>query len=398
MQGLGNKLLYSSVILAAILWLPLNSALAQTTTSPVLGIQNAQRSQYGTYEKAFVKEAEEQTINTPQGAEHVFAYTLEFRSGNLKDTTQKIIIQPGTLPDGLKPEIGDLLVVYVQPDINQQAPAVFFESYDRQNTFFWLLAILVILSLALAGWKSLKIPLIYLLTLLLCLEITIPLSAWNWPNWLIALCLLFVFTIVAGFILSKKEQRWMAISGTFASGILTYAMLALITSWTRLGIDDLTLVGSWLVIVCLQLELALALAYGLSEIKKIAGVLTFKELFQTGMAAGREKIIGLTPVLGMAFLGITLATLGKDVLAGYPWLKFINTEPMAMVLILPIAGLISLILSVPLISLIVGLANARQVNRGIDPMRRAISWRQEGATGTADQTQSVEERIAGTNP
>lgn len=393
MLGLGKKSLCITVILAAILWLPWHSAFAQaTSTSPILGVQNAQRSQYGTYEKAFVKEAEEQTINTPQGAEHVFAYTLEFRSGNLKDTTQKILVHSGSLPAGLQPEVGDLLIVYVQPDINQQAPAVFFESYDRQNSFIWILLILVVLSLALAGWKSLKIPLIYLLSLLLCFEIAVPLSDRNWPNWAIALILLVLFTLVGSLLLSKKEQRWMVVGGTMASGILAYAVLSFLTYWTRLNLsDDLTLIGSWLVIICLQLDLAIALSYGLCEIKKMTGVLSFKELFQTGMTAGREKLVSLAPILSLAFLGVSLALLAQDALAGYPWLKFINTETMAEILTLPMSGLISLILSVPLISLIVGLANMRQVARGADPLRRAISWRQEGmTTDTADQTPSVE--------
>ncbi|MDD5438407.1 MAG: YibE/F family protein [Patescibacteria group bacterium] len=392
MRRLGKRILFSLIALAA-LWLPLNFAFAQTTsTSPILGVQNAQRSQYGTYEKAFVKEAEEQTVNTPQGAQHVFAYTLEFRSGNLENTTQKILVNPESLPTNLKPQVGDLLVVYVQPDINQQAPAIFFESYDRQNAFLWLFIGLVILSLALAGWKSLKIPLIYLLSLLLCFEIAVPLSGWNWSSWLIALILLALFALFGSFVLAKREQRWTVVGGMAVSGMVAYGILNLLASWTRLNLnDDLNLIGSWLVVVCLQLDLALALAYGLSEIKKMTGVLSFKELFQTGMAAGREKLISLAPILSLAFLGMSLALLANDALAGNPWLKFINTETMAEALTLPMAGLISLILSVPLISLIVALANARQVSRGVDPMRRAISWRQEEmTTGTADQTQSVE--------
>jgi uncharacterized membrane protein len=392
MKVLGKILACFLISLVTGLWLPLRFVQAQTTTtSPLTGIQSAQRSQYGTYEKAFVKEASEKTLTTSQGAEHVFEYTLEFRSGRLEGTTQKVTVQPSSLPDELKPQVGDSLIVYVQADINQNAPTVFFESYDRQTSYLWIAAILVILSLVLAGWKTLKLPLIYLLTLLLCFEIAIPLSSWNWPGWVIAIILLAVFSFFGSLLLSSKGQRpWLPMGGTVASGILGYGLLSLFTAWARLQYDGLSLLGFWLVVLAFQLDLALALSYGLSEIKKMAGNLNFKELFQMGMNVGREKLINQAPIFCLAIIGLPMALLAQEASAGYPWLKFINTGSVAQAITLPMAGLIGLILAVPIISLLAGLANLRQINRGADPLRRAISWRQDSTTDTVDQTTSVE--------
>lgn len=402
MSGFQKKrlaLLIAGVI--ALLWLPLNTARAQqtTTTASGLSIQNVQRSQYGTYERVLVREASEQAITSANGAEHVFAYTLEFRTGRLTGTTQKIIIQPSSLPAGLKPQVGDMLVVFVQPDINQTAPIVFFESYDRQNVFFWLIAILIISGLLLAGWKSLKIPLIYGLALFLCFKIAIPLYAWGWPSWITALVLLILFSGASSLLLAGKGQKsLMAFTGTLAGGLLSYILLLIAASWAHLGetivstlgdtaLDPKTLMifGSWLVILCFQQDLSIAMSYGLSEIKRITGNLSFKELFQSGMVMGRERLITLTPILSLAFLGLPLMLLAQETLANYPWLKFINTESMTQALVLPITGLISLVLAIPLISLILALANARQVNREVDPLRRAVSWRQEVSTTETEE-------------
>lgn len=388
----------------ALLWLPLNVARAQqaTTTTGVSSIQNAQRSQYGTYERALVKGATEQTVPSANGAEHEFAYTLEFRTGRLTGVTQKIIIQPDSLPNDLKPKAGDMIIVYVQPDINQAAPIVFFESYDRQNAFFWLIAILIICGLFLAGWKSLKIPLIYGLAFFLCFKIAIPLYALHWPNWVTALVLLVLFSGASSLLLAGKGQKsLMAFTGTLAGGLLSYILLLIAASWTHLGemiasplsdtsLDPKTLMifGSWLVILCFQQDISIAMSYGLAEIKRITGNLSFKELFQSGMVMGRERLITLTPILSLAFLGLPLLLLAQGALADYPWLKFINTESVAQALVLPITGLISLVLAIPLISLILTLANARQINREVDPLRRAVSWRQEVTTTETEEVET----------
>ncbi|MFA6100053.1 MAG: YibE/F family protein [Patescibacteria group bacterium] len=420
MSGLKKKRLVLLMAgISALLWLPLATASAQqattTTTStnqtlptPTtaltgLSVQNAQRSQYGTYERALIKEASQQTITSSKGAELVFSYVLEFRTGHLQGTTQKITVTPSSLPVGFKPEVGDMVVVYVQPDINQAVPIVFFESYDRQNTFFWLIAILVVCGLFFAGWKSLKIPLIYLLAFVLCFKVAIPFYVLDWPGWVTALILLVLFSGASTLLLAGKgRQSLISLVGTLASGLLSYILMLITFSWAHLGgaielslgnnplLDpkDLMIFGSWLVILCFQQDMAVAISYGLSEIKRITGGLSFKALFQSGMVIGRERLVNLTPILSLAFLGIPIILLAQGTSADYPWLKFINTEAVTQAIALPITGLISLILTVPLVSLIITLANARQINREVDPLRRAVSWRQTETT--VETTETVE--------
>lgn len=362
---------------------------------------NVQRSQYGTYERALVREASEETIKTTAGAQKRAIYSLEFLTGNHKGTWQKIAVDQTGASLGFKPQAGDSIIIYVQPSPNQPQPIIFLEGYDRQNSYILIIIALVICGLLLAGRTGLKIMLAILVSILLVTKFVLPLYLAHLPTSLIIILFLLAFSGLNSLLtVGWKKQTLTTTLGTTISGLMAYGIFYMFASSAHLswlnGSDTifkndpllnphaLLLLVTLLITAGLIYDLALIASKTIAELKQFAPSLGFKELFKAGMLVGQERIVSLAPIICLIYLGLSSTIFLESNLGLYPWIKFINHDSVAQAIILPLVGTIALLLSLPICSLTAALAWTKTF-RGIDPLRRATSWRKEGSPEMDDQ-------------
>ncbi|MDD5726494.1 MAG: YibE/F family protein [Patescibacteria group bacterium] len=372
---------------------------AASGTSDILPA-NTQRSQYGTYERALVREASEEILKTMAGAQKRTIYSLEFLTGNHKGTWQKIAVDQTGASLGFKPQAGDSIIIYVQPSPNQTQPIIFLEGYDRQNSYLLIIIALVICGLLLAGRTGLKIMLAILVSILLTTKFVLPLYLAHLPTSLIIILFLLAFSGLNSLLaVGWNKQALTATLSTTISGLMAYgifyifassAHLSWLSSETIFKNDPLLNPYALLLLVTLLMtagliyDLALIASKTIAELKQFAPSLGFKELFKAGMLVGRERIISLAPIICLIYIGLSSIIFLESSLALYPWIKFINHDSVSQAIILPLVGTIVLLLSLPICSLTAALAWTRTF-RGTDPLRRATSWRKEGTPETDDQ-------------
>lgn len=197
-----------------------------------------------------------------------------------------------------------------------------------------------------------------------------------------------------------NKQALTATIGSTLSGLMAYVIFYLFASSAHLswlsGSDtifkndsllnpqSLLLLVALLVAVGLIQDLALIVSKTIAELKQFSPSLGFKELFKAGMLVGQGRLVSLAPIICLIYLGFASTVFLESSLALYPWIKFINQDGVAQAIILPLVGTIGLLLSLPICSLAAALAWTRTF-RGIDPLRRAISWRKEATSETDDQ-------------
>jgi len=367
------------------------------TVSSLQGLitQDAQRSQYGTYEHAIVKQAVEQTVQTDKGASYRFAYELEITSGKMSGQIHRIAVDPKDMPAGFKPKTGDAVIVYAQITSDNAGPTIFFESFDRQNIFIWVVLLLIAGSVLLAGWRGLKLVFISAISLLIYKTIALPmfvLSANSLLTVLLSIAILSFF--VAWLTVGWNRRMSVVIAGTLLGSLCSYIVLDIFASWAHFGslfgqtelfreaplLDpkSLLLIGAMLILGSAIINLAIAIANGVNEMHQFSSAMDFKDLFSSGMIIGREKLYSLAPIIIFAFLAAAMLYLADGTWANLPLIKTINNDAIAQAVILPLVGLLSLLVSVPAISFSAALAWTRLFNKS-DPMRRAISWREDGS-------------------
>ncbi len=373
---------------------------AASGTSNIL-TTNVQRSQYGTYERALVRETSEEITKTTAGAQKRILYSLEFLSGNHKGTWQKVAIDPMSLPLGFKPQSGDSIIIYVQPSPNQSQPIIFMDGYDRQNSYLLIIIALIVCGLLLAGRIGLKIMVAILVSILLATKLVLPLYLAHLPTSLIVILFLLVFSGLNSLLaVGWNKQALTTTLGTTISGFMAYGIFYLFAIFSHLtwlnGSDTifrnnpllnpqaLLLLVTSLIAAGLIQDLALIISKTIAELKQFAPSLGFKELFKAGMLVGQERFVSLAPIICLIYIGLSSTIFLESNLALYPWIKFINQDSVAQAIILPLVGTIVLLLSLPISSLVATLAWTRTF-RSTDPLRRATSWRKEMSQEIDDQ-------------
>ncbi|MHB8830700.1 MAG: YibE/F family protein [Patescibacteria group bacterium] len=373
---------------------------AASGTSSILAA-NVQRSQYGTYERALVRETSEEIIKTTAGAQKRILYSLEFLSGNYKGTWQKVAIDPMSLPLGFKPQSGESIIIYVQPSLNQSQPIIFLDGYDRQNSYLLIIIALVICGLLLAGRTGLKVIVAILIAILLATKLALPLYLSHLPTSLIIILFLVIFSGLNSLLaVGWNKQTLTTTISTMVSGFMAYGIFYLFAvsshlTWLNgsdvifrdnplLSPQALLLLVSSLIAAGFIQDLALVASKTIAELKQFAPSLGFKELFKAGMLVGQERLISLAPIICLIYLGLSSTIFLESNLALYPWIKFINQDGVVQAISLPLVGAIALLLSLPICSLVATLAWTKTF-RSADPLRRATSWRKEGAPEADDQ-------------
>lgn len=366
-----------------------------TSTSILLSNPTAQKSRYGDYARALILEAEPQIIKDGNQAKQVTVYKLEILSGPHKNTKQISVMDPSQMNFGFSPQMGDMVIIYIQPDSNQDELTIFLENHDRRNIYLWLALTVFVLLLLLAGARGLRIFLFFLTPIILLLELVIPLYTHKYPALLIIFLTALVYSATHSLLFQGYNRKTAAtILTTVTSSTLSYILIRLLSDWANLNIytqnpaielfkenpsldiQFMVVLGMMMIFIGTVHAITSPIMSAVHGLKKANLILSFKKIFSTSMNIGKEYLVSSAPVISLAYLGLSFVFFLNTSISQNPFIKNINDDAVSQALILPIGGLMGLILSIFIASIVAALFWTEYTPRQLDPLKRAVSWRQ----------------------
>ncbi len=344
----------------------------QSATTPVSGGVEGEGAQAsdGSYERGMVEGVEVQSQSNGTGAQQVEVYQVRFLSGPLSGQLQKIQSDVGSNPAGLKPQKGDKVVVFIQssPDGGTN---FYLQGYDRRAALFWLVVLFVLTLVVLAGWQGFKVAFSILLSVLLIAYVLIPAFLRGVNPIPLAILLGGVFTLLSsGLSIGWNRKTYVTAIGTMGGVLVAYIVSLIFADWAKLngiaseedhlffdknpGLNARGLLFAGIIIASVGVveDVAVSIASGVSEVKRANQRMSFRELFQAGMAIGNDHMGALANTLVYAYVGSSLSILLLYKQFGGSWLKFMNFDSVVDEIIRSLAGTIGLIFTVPITALL----------------------------------------------
>lgn len=304
---------------------------------------------------------------TPNGAQQLKSYEIQYLSGSLKGTTQTISSDITSDPYGLDPQPGDKVLIFLQANPEGGAPLAYLESFDRRAAIYWLIGLFVLTLVFLAGWQGFKIATSILLSILLIGFILIPtfLRGLN-PIPIAFILVALLATISSVLSIGWNKKSLVTIIGTIGGVAVAYLVSVVFAHWAHLSglstdedrlffdknptLNPQGLLFAGVAIASLGVveDVAVSIASGVMEVRQANARLGFKELFRSGMIIGRDHMGALANTLVFAYVGGSLSTLLLYTQFGGSWAKFLNFDSVVDEVIRSLAGTIGLIFTVPI--------------------------------------------------
>ncbi len=324
----------------------------------------------GQYEHGVVESVRLTGEALPQGAQQIKLYSIRFRSGPLKGETHDVRSDVGSNPYGLEPRQGDAVVLFMQSG-GLEGWTIFLEGYDRRGALIWLVVFFVATLVLLSGWQGFKIAASIAISIGLIGYVLIPLFMRGANPVPIAIILAGVFTLIStGFTTGWNRKTMVTVVGTMGGALVAYLISIVFVDWARLsglGTEEdrlffqknptlnprgLLFAGIIIAAAGLLEDVAVSIASGVAEVRRHHTKATFKELFTSGMAIGRDHMGALANTLVFAYVGASLSSLLLYSQFGGSWLKFINFDSIADEIIRSLTGTIGLVFTVPITALL----------------------------------------------
>ncbi|WP_087023745.1 YibE/F family protein [Thaumasiovibrio subtropicus] len=242
-------------------------------------------------------------------------------------------------------------------------------NHDRANAVYWMVGIVVVLIILLAGIQGLNSVISLYFTSALLVGVLIPaIFAGCHPVWitllLMALKIIVNFLLIAGW----NRKSLVAMLGTLCGVIVAGVMAQLFGEFAQLnglyldkGEDLLYLGGQaqiqirWLLFVAIMIsalgavmDVAISMVSSYHELREANPEQDEKARLIATVRIGRDILGTMTNTLVLAFVGSALTTMMMVWGFQMPVMQFMNIPAIALAMIHALAGSIGLILTVPM--------------------------------------------------
>lgn len=246
-------------------------------------------------------------------------------------------------------------------------------SYKRSHVLITLMALFVIITILVGGFKGVKSILALIFTLICVIFLMMPLMIKGVNPILSAILIAIIsisitMTLVSG--INKKTLA--AITGTFigviVAGIIAYGFgnwahlsgitmedsesIMYIAETTGLKVSGILFAGILVASLGAVMDVAMSISSSIFEIYDVNEKMTLKELFKSGMNIGRDIIGTMTNTLVLAFAGGSITTMILLYSANMWTTQLINLDILGTEVIQSLAGTIGIILTVPITAII----------------------------------------------
>lgn len=326
--------------------------------------------QQGTYASARLLDIRLETEGTDQFGKLKEVYDIEIRSGELKGEQVTISSDVEANPYQIEPRPGDKLVVLIQEDIEGN-PMIFLEGFDRRGPMFFLIGLFVFTLVLLAGWQGFKVSMSIILSILIIGWVLIPAFLRGANPVPIALGLAGVLTFVStGLSIGWNRKAYITAVGTIGGVLVAWLLSLVFAEWANLsglGTEEdriffsqnpnlnphgLLFAGIIIAAMGVVQDVAVSIASGIEEVRKMNPNARFKDLFQSGMVVGRDHMAAMANTLIFAYVGASLSTLLLYTQYDASWLKFLNFESISDEVLRSLTATIGLVFTVPITALL----------------------------------------------
>lgn len=263
--------------------------------------------------------------------------------------------------------------IIVRTTVYQEGPEFSVYNYDRTPVLYGFVFLFMVLLCLIGGKKGFMSLLSLGITLILVIEILLPLLVKGFPT-VTTTIVLIIFSTIVGFILidginvKTISASLGTIIGVIMSGMFAYLTglfghisgfqmeeaesLLLISGDNGLKIKNILVCGILIASLGAVMDVAMSIASSIHELHQVNPALKTKKLFKSGMNIGKDAMGTMANTLILAFTGSSLNLLLMIYSYGIPYSQLINTDIIAIEIIRGIAGSIGIVLTVPIVAFI----------------------------------------------
>ncbi|PSW21865.1 YibE/F family protein [Photobacterium sanctipauli] len=246
-------------------------------------------------------------------------------------------------------------------------------NHDRSSAVYWMIGIIVLLTILLAGIQGVNSVVSLYFTGALLIGVLVPALFAGFNPVIVTIGLMAIkiivnFLLVAGY----NKKSIVAMLGTLAGVIVAGVMAQIFGEMAQLnglyldkGEDLLYLGGTgqiqvrWLLFVAIMIsalgavmDVAISMVSSYHELRDASPEQTEKERLMATIRIGRDILGTMTNTLVLAFVGSALTTIMMVWGFQMPVMQFMNIPALSLAMIHGLAGSIGLIMTVPLTVLI----------------------------------------------
>jgi len=339
---------------------------ASSTATPVFAA-----GQEGIYERGQVVSVRQGTKTDTAGGEQVEIYGIRFLSGPLNGETRNVENSVQENPYGLKPAIGNSVVLFMQQADEAGSWHVYIDSYDRRAAMLWLFAAFFITLILLSGWQGMKVGMSIVISIFVIGFVLIPLFIKGVNPVPVAIILMGLLTYLASGLSGGWNKKALVTAlGTMGGALAGYLLSIIFVQWAHvsglsteedrqfflsnpmLNPRGLLFAGIIIAAAGAAEDVAVSIASAASEIKRAKPHASFKEVFSSAMTVGKDHMGALSNTLIFAYVGASLTLLLQYTQFGGSWLKFINFDSVVEEIIRSLTGTIGIAFTVPITALL----------------------------------------------
>jgi uncharacterized membrane protein len=309
-----------------------------------------------------------------QGSQKV---TMEVLTGDFKGQIVECVNNlRGDLQLDTPLEVGQVAIVVLREIDGKLEGRVI--DFNRQDTILLLVAVFVGLLIVLSGWQGVRvlIALIFIGSLIVSVLLPLILRGYNAvvvTMFVSVIATLVTLLLVAGFQIKAVVAAMGASVGVIIAGILGIAGTRLmnlpgVTSGFEemlyfsghiyLNLRDLFYSGIIICALGAVMDQAIGVASVQHEVKLRKSDATFRELWESGMAVGRDVMGTMAAAMIMVFVGSSLAMMLLFLAKDTPLPRIINYNFVASEILYATCGSIGLVSTTPVTALIGALAHS----------------------------------------
>jgi len=319
--------------------------------------------------KGIVQRVDEVAIGEEGFIEAMFIVDIKITSKSLKGEVIQVehrIAGSDSFPMYLKEKDRVLIGRYINFDGQAE---YYVEDYQREVSFYWLLALFILVILVVGKGQGLKAILSLALTLGAIWWIHIPLMLKGFSPILTTVVVALIATTGTLLILGGWSRKSFAaiigtISGVVIAAFIAYwvgskahltglsneeaVMLKFIPQGDIFNPRELLFSGILLGTLGAVMDVAMSIASSIAEIFKHSPEISRRKLFASGMTIGRDVMGTMTNTLILAYLGSSLPLVLLFVANDMPMVRVMNFDIIVTELVRSLSGSIGIVLSLPI--------------------------------------------------
>lgn len=320
-----------------------------------------------------VEPAEDNPLGETGYESEAFDVEIKLLNGPFRDQIITVFHVTGGNPSyDIHLEPGNKVLLEAEVE-GEELVAIYVADHIRDTFVYLLIGLFVVLVLLIGGKAGLRALFSLVVTIVLVLQVFLPLLMQGHQPLLIAILMSVLATVITMVVVSGINRKTLAAiigvsSGVLVAGILAYAfgnlskltglsheetqMLMYIPQGVDFNFQGLLFAGIMIGALGAVMDVGMSVASAMFEIKKISPQISLGDLLRSGMNVGRDIMATMTNTLILAYLGSSTPLLLLFYAYEIPLERILNLDTIVTELVRAFSGSIGLIAAIPLTAIV----------------------------------------------